>query len=94
MLSQRVIMVTFVADGRTLPHLRVECDLASSVSDAAKQRYVHEFSSQCISDQLEVITLQLDSDSVLKNALTPVWCGQPTMLRSHHHDTITCAHVA
>ena len=65
-------MVTFVADGRTLPHLRVECDLASSVSDPKKQRYVHEFTSQCISDQLQDITLRLDSDYLLQNALTPV----------------------
>ena len=87
-LSQRVIVVTFVADGRTLPHLRVECDFASGGSDdARKQRYVHEFSSQCISDQLEVVTLQLDSydGHLLENALTKVRSANPAFRPPHHH---------
>ena len=85
MLSQRVIIVTFVTEGRTLPHLRVECDLGSSVSDVKKQRYVHEFSSRCISDALEHETLILDSDkgNILENTVTPVQCS--AALHSHHH---------
>ena len=81
-------MVSFVADGQTLPDMRVECDIASSVSDAKKQRYVHEFTSLCISDQLQDVTLRLDSHHLLKHALTPVRPSDPLTPHSRHDGTV------
>ncbi len=64
----RVLSVTFVADGRTLSALRMECDFASSVKDPQKQRYIHRFSSQCVNDQPQKVSVRLDSDHLLKHA--------------------------
>ena len=84
-------MVSFVADGQTLPDMRVECDIASSVSDPQKQRYVHEFTSLCVSDQLQDVTLRLDSDHLLKHALTPV--RPPFTASLHGHPSHTSSHL-